>query len=76
MASVNILRNTSPVRFARTGVGLGPCNLRARLLGFSLAGRALPSATFASSFATSVLVMSVTSFLPQSGATSLASIAF
>ena len=74
IARVNILRSTSPTRLARIGVGFAPCSLRARLLGFSFEGRALPFAMMFSSFATSCGVISVTSFLPQCGATSLVSI--
>ena len=70
-ASVNILRSTSPTRLARTGVGFGPCSLQARLLGLAFKGRARPAAILVNSFSTSAFVMSVTSFEPQSGATSL-----
>ena len=56
------------------GVGLAPCSFRARLLGFSFEGRALPLAMMFNSFATSCGVISVTSFRPQCGATSLVSI--
>jgi hypothetical protein len=64
-ASVNILHSTSPTRFARTGVGFGPCSLRARLFGLAFDGRARPAAILFNSFSTSYLVISVTSFLPQ-----------
>jgi len=64
------------MRLARTGVGFAGCSLRARLLGLSLCGRALPSATLFKSLSTSVEVISVTSFRPQTGATILASADF
>lgn len=70
---MNILRNTSPIRLARTSVGLAPCSLHARLLGFSLRGRALPSAILVKSLSTSVGVIYVTSFRPQTAATILVS---
>ena len=72
-AKVNILRSTSPMRFARTGVGFAGCSFFARLLGFSLCGRARPSATLVNILSTSVDVISVTSLRPQTGATILAS---
>jgi hypothetical protein len=56
---------------ARTSVGFGPCSLRARLSGFAFDGRARPAAILFKSFSTSALVISVTSFLFQSGPTSL-----
>ena len=71
IASENILRSVSPTRLARTGVGFAPTSLRARLLGFAFDGRARPAAILFSSFSTSAFVISVTSRLPQSGATSL-----
>ena len=57
----------SAIRLARIGVGLLPCSLRARLLGFALHGRGRPSATKSRNFATSDLMISVTSRLPAPG---------